>query len=65
MFNFQLKIDDKSVSIDEVRHGSEWSSVFVNGFSSCHKIPSYIAANNSTYKNITFKTGGHKYQVTR
>ena len=65
MFNFTLEIDGKPVSIDKVKNGRDWSSIYINGYASCHSIPSHLIANNSTYKTITFKTGGHVYKVTK
>ncbi len=65
MINFELEIDGKIVTIDEVLKGAEWSNVHVNGYSSCHSIPSHIIANNSTYKSISFKVSGHNYKVTK
>lgn len=65
MFNFTLEIDGKIVIIDSVLKGAEWSNVHVNGYSSCHTIPSHAIANNGNHSAITFKTGGHTYKVTK
>jgi phosphoribosylaminoimidazole (AIR) synthetase len=65
MINFTLEIDGKTVTVDKVLKGVKWSNIHVNGYSSCHSIPSHIIANNRTYKAISFKVNGHTYKVIK
>ena len=65
MFNFTLEINGKPVSIDRVLKGVKWSNVYVNGYTSCHTIPSHLIVNNGTHETITFRVSGNTYKVTK